>query len=211
MYLFDSMVIIVIQPNNKEWIVNLDVPPLRKNPWTALVLPYEFGPDGISLCPQTVGRLERLVSAVRVDGYNIPAVVLAAGLPPAYWSDRDSCPHTMPFSDLMYSWLVAEKTFHFEQIHVSNDAHVWTSWSEINEAISMIERFELPRNILVVSTGNHVYPRLWLTCRILLAFKKGWHVRFCPTWKYRVGMTHELLGTVKYMPMSIASRLRKPQ
>ncbi len=109
----------------------------------------------------------------------------------------------------MKHWLVTEGTFKPEQIHVSRNPRIWTSWGEIRETISMIEQYDLPRNVLVVSTWNHVYPRLWLTWRILLLFKKGWHVRFCSTWKCRVGMMHELLGTAKYAFMAMRTRFRR--
>jgi hypothetical protein len=177
--------------------------PGKEYPWTGFVLPYEFGPDGNSVGPQTALRLKRLVKEHVAGNRNIPNVILAAGFAPL---GIRTARQTRTFSEMMREWLVDEGTFLPEQIHKSPDSTVWTSIGESLEVIRMIEEMGLSRNILVVSTWNHIYPRMWITWHLLLLFRPGWHVDFATTKKCSVGWEHELLGTVKYVWKSLAVR-----
>jgi hypothetical protein len=178
--------------------------PGKNQPWTATVLPYEFGLDGNSVGPQTALRLKRLVNEHVAGNRNIPNVILAAGFAPL---GIRTARQTRTFSEMMREWLVDEGTFLPEQIHKSPDTTVWTSIGESLEVIRMIEEMGLSRNILVVSTWNHIYPRMWITWHLLLLFRPGWHVDFATTKNCSVGMTHELLGTVKYILQVFRIRL----
>jgi hypothetical protein len=111
-------------------------------------------------------------------------------------------------ASMMKTWLINEGTFKPEQIMESDDSSIWNSMSEMRESMRIIERDNLPRNILAVTTWNHAFPRLWIAWNILVALRPEWHVRFAVTCRCRVNMSHELLGTAKYVPEALISRFR---
>lgn len=167
--------------------------------WTALTYPQDFSGAGTALGPQTILRLKRLVRA-RQQGRNISAVVLTCGIGP----DVGEYPQqTRPFSEMMKDWLVAEGTFTAEMIHCSENHRPWNCIEVTLETIRMVKELGLPRNILVVSTGSHIYPRMWTTWRLLCGGKANWRLAFEPEWEGTSSLVHELLGTCKYIPMAL--------
>ena len=177
----------------------------RKNePWTAVTYPQDFSGQGAGLGPQTVLRLQRIVQARR-EGYNIQAVVLACGLGP----DREEYPQqTRSFAEMMGEWLVKEGTFPAAMIHCSANHQVWNCIEVTLEMIGMIQEKGLPKNVLVASTGRHLYPRMWSTWVLLRGGKRGWKLAFAPAWEGTYDLTHELAGTVKYVPLALWHRGR---
>lgn len=167
---------------------------------------YNYNQYGTYIGTHTALRLERLVQAVKCDGYNVPRVVICPGNPPTTTTVN------MPvetMASMMRRWLIYEGTFKLEQITISDNPSVWTSMSEIRESMRVIVRDNLPRNILAVTTWNHAFPRLWIAWNIIVALRPEWHVRFAVTCRCWVNMSHELLGTAKYVPMALASRFRR--
>jgi hypothetical protein len=76
------------------------------------------------------------------------------------------------------------------------------------EMISMIKEAGLPRNVLVASTGFHIYPRMWATWILLCGGRKDWKLAFAPAWDGKYDALHELAGTVKYVPLALWHRWR---
>jgi hypothetical protein len=74
------------------------------------------------------------------------------------------------------------------------------------EMIRLIKEKGLPKNVLVASTGFHIFPRMWTAWVLLCGGKKGWRLKFAPAWEGTYGLIHELLGTVKYIPLAIWHR-----
>ena len=169
-----------------------------------MTYPQDFSGEGAALGPQTILRLKRLVYA-RQQGHNIGAVVLACGIGP----DVHEYPkQTRPFSEMMRDWLVAEGTFPAEMIHCSPNHKAWNCIEVTMETIQMVKARGLPRNVLVASTGFHIFPRMWTTWTLLCGGKKGWKLAFEPDWEGTYGAVHELLGTCKYVPMALWYRGR---
>ncbi len=174
----------------------------KQKPWTAITYAQDFSDDGAGLGPQTILRLKRIAQA-RDEGYNIRAVVLAGGIGP----EKEKYPkQTKPFANMMGEWLVNEGKFPAESIHCSADA--WNCIEVTLEMIRLIKANHLPQNVLVVSTGFHIYPRMWTTWMLLCGGKRGWSLGFVPEWKGTYYLFHEWAGTVKYIPMAIWYRGR---
>ena len=175
-----------------------------KGPWTAITYPQDFSGQGAGLGPQTILRLKRIVAARR-EGYDIRAIVLACGIGP----DMTQHPkQTRPFAEMMKEWLVAEGTFPTDMIHSSTNNKAWNCIEVTLEMIEMIKATGLSRNVLVVSTGFHIYPRMWSTWVLLCGGKKNWKLGFVPAWDGTYNFPHELGGTIKYIPMALWYRGR---
>lgn len=171
----------------------------RHEPWTAITYPQDFSEEGAGLGPQTILRLKRLVLARR-QGYDIQSIVLACGLGP----DISEYPRqTRLFADMMGEWLVTEGTFSADKIHCSTNNRAWNCIEVTLEMIKMIKEKGLSRNVLVVSTGFHIFPRMWSTWVLLCGGRRDWKLAFAPAWDGRYGILHELGGTVKYIPMAL--------
>jgi hypothetical protein len=165
--------------------------------WTAITYAQDFSDEGAGLGPQTILRLQRIVDA-RAEGYNIPAVVLAGGIGP----EKSLYPkQTKPFATMMGEWLVNEGKFSPGEIYCSADA--WNCIEVTLEMIRLIKLNKLPQNVLVVSAGYHMYPRMWTTWLLLCGGKKSWSLGFAPQWKGTCDWFHEWAGTVKYIPMAL--------
>lgn len=168
-------------------------------PWTAITYPQDFSEDGAGLGAQTILRLKRIVLARR-EGYNIRAIVLACGLEP----EISKYPRqNRPFSEMMKDWLVAEGTFPADMIYCSTNHKAWNCMEVTLETVQMIKALGLPRNVLVASTGFHIFPRMWTAWVLLCGGKKGWKLTFAPAWDGTYDALHELGGTVKYIPMAL--------
>lgn len=172
----------------------------KRKPWTAITYAQDFSGQGASLGPQTTLRLKKIRES-RDQGYNIRAVVLAGGLGP----DVEEYPNqTQAFSTMMAEWLATEGTFQPETIFHSD-----RGWNCIEVTLEMIRQIKinhLPKNVLVVSTGFHIYPRMWTTWVLLCSKKKDWDLAFAPDWTGTYDLWHELAGTVKYIPMALWNR-----
>jgi hypothetical protein len=174
----------------------------KSEPWTAITYPQDFSGQGADLGAQTILRLQRMIQARR-EGYNIQAVVLACGLGP----DRKEYPlQTRPFAGMMREWLIREGTFPADMIHCSSSHEVWNCIEATLEMIRMIQTKRLPKNVLVVSTGRHIFPRMWLTWVLLCGGKRDWRLAFAPAWNGTYDLPHELAGTVKYIPLALWHR-----
>ena len=172
--------------------------------WTAITYPQDFSGAGAGLGPQTILRLQRIVQARR-EGYNIGAIVLACGLGPDV---REYPQQTKSFASMMKDWLVKEGTFPAAMIHCSTNDKVWNCIEVTIEMITMIKAQGLPRNVLVASTGFHIYPRMWSTWVLLCGWKRGWKLGFVSAWEGTYDLPHELAGTVKYVPMALWYRAK---
>jgi len=171
--------------------------------WTAVTYPQDFSHNGAELGPQTILRLRRLVSARKNAEYGIGSIVLACGIGP----DRHEYPRqSISFANMMKKWLVTEGTFRDDMIHCSPNHRVWNCIEVTLEMIRMVKEMGLPKNILIVSTGFHIYPRMWTTWKLLCPRSKGWNLRFAAAWDGTYGVFHELAGTAKYIPMALWHR-----
>jgi len=169
-----------------------------------MTYPQDFSDQGAGLGPQTILRLRQIVLARR-NGRDIQAIVLACGLGP----DKTEYPRQRrPFSEMMKDWLVAEGTFQADMIHCSMDHTPWNCIEVTLETIRMVREKKLPGNILVVSTGYHLYPRMWTTWVLICGGKKEWRLAFFPAWEGTYDILHELLGTIKYIPLALWHRWR---
>jgi tartrate dehydratase beta subunit/fumarate hydratase class I family protein len=169
----------------------------KRKPWTAITYAQDFSEQGAALGPQTILRLKKIVES-RDQGYNIRAVVLAGGLGP----DVAEYPkQTKAFSAMMAEWLVAEGNFSKETVYHSD--HGWNCIEVTLEIIRQIKMNRLPQNVLVVSTGLHIFPRMWTTWVLLCSGKRDWDLAFAPDWTGTYDLWHELAGTVKYIPMGL--------
>jgi hypothetical protein len=176
----------------------------QREDWTAITYAQDFSDEGAGLGPQTILRLRRIVQAQR-QGYNIGAVVLAGGLGP----DNNEYPkQTRSFAKMMGDWLIREGTFPASRIYCSTNDRVWNCIEVSLEMIAMIKSKDLPRNVLVASTGFHIYPRMWVTWVLLCGGRKGWRLKFAPDWEGEYDALHELAGTVKYIPLALWHRWR---
>jgi len=176
--------------------------PRQPEPWTAITYPQDFSGAGAGLGPQTILRLERMVLAGR-EGYDIRAIVLACGLGP----DVHEYPkQTRPFAEMMRDWLAAEGTFPADMIHCSTNNMVWNCMEVTLEMIRIIKAKGLSRNVLVVSTGFHIFPRMWSAWVLLCGGKRDWKLAFAPAWNGKYDAVHELGGTIKYIPMALWHR-----
>jgi len=165
--------------------------------WTAITYAQDFSNDGAGLGPQTILRLQRIVDA-RNEGYNIKAVVLAGGIGP----DKSLYPkQTKPFANMMGEWLVSEGRFSANEVFCSADA--WNCIDVTLEMIRLIKANRLPQNVLVVSTGRHIYPRMWTTWQLLCGGKRDWTLGFVSERKGTYDLLHEWAGTVKYIPLAL--------
>lgn len=174
----------------------------NQKPWTAITYAQDFSAEGASLGPQTILRLKKIVDA-RNDGYNIRAVVLAGGLGP---DTREYPKQTRAFSAMMAEWLVNDGKLPAETIYYSDKG-----WNCIEVTLEMIRQIKingLPRNVLIVSTGFHIFPRMWTTWYLLCAGKRDWSLACAPEWTGTYDLWHELAGTIKYIPMALWYRRR---
>ncbi len=143
--------------------------------------------------------MKRIVLARR-QGYNIGAVVLAGGLGP----DTDEYPRqTRAFADMMGKWLAREGTFSQDLIHCSTNQRAWNCMEVTLEMIKTIKAKSLPQNVLVVSTGLHLFPRMWTAWVLLCGGRGDWRLAFAPAWEGTYSLLHELAGTIKYIPMAL--------
>lgn len=172
----------------------------EKKSWTAITYAQDFSEDGAALGPQTILRLKRIV-AVGSEGYNIKAIVLAGGIGP---NTLEYPKQTVPFAKMMENWLVAEGKFPREIIYC--DIKAWNCIEATLGMIWLIKENRLPQNVLVVSAGRHIFPRMWSTWVLLCGGKKDWNLVFVPEWKGTYNLLHELGGTIKYIPMSVWHR-----
>jgi hypothetical protein len=173
--------------------------PDKNAPWTAITYPQDFSGAGAGLGAQTILRLQRLVLA-RQQGWNITAIVLACGIGPDM---RKHPKQTRPFADMMKEWLVAEGTFPTDLIRCSANHKAWNCMEVTLEMLKMIKAQGLSRNVLVASTGFHIYPRMWMTWFLLCGGRKDWRLGFTPAWEGTYNIPHELGGTIKYIPMAL--------
>lgn len=107
---------------------------------------------------------------------------------------------------MMKDWLVAEGTFSADMVHCSTDDRVWNCIEVTLEMVKIIKEKNLPRNVLVASTGFHIFPRMWVTWVLLCGGKKDWKLAFAPAWDGTYDLPHELGGAVKYVPMALWHR-----
>jgi len=143
--------------------------------------------------------LKRFILARR-QGYNVQAIVLAGGLGP----DTDEYPRqTRAFADMMGEWLVKEGTFSEEMIHCSPNQRAWNCMDVTLEMIKTIKAKSLPQNVLVVSTGFHLFPRMWTAWVLLCGGRRDWRLAFAPAWEGTCNVLHELAGTIKYIPIAL--------
>jgi tartrate dehydratase beta subunit/fumarate hydratase class I family protein len=170
--------------------------------WTAVTYAQDFSEEGASLGPQTILRLRKIVDA-RNGGYNIRAVVLAGGFGPEI---SEYPKQTRAFSAMMAEWLTAEGKMEADTVYHSDQG--WNCIEVTMEMIRQIKVKHLPKNVLVVSTGFHIFPRMWTTWTLLCAGKKGWSLAFVPDWTGTYDIWHERAGTAKYIPMAIWYRLK---
>ena len=169
----------------------------KQKSWTAITYAQDFSDEGAGLGPQTILRLQRIVEA-RNEGYQIKAVVLAGGIGP----EKALYPkQTKSFANMMGEWLVSEGKFSAGEIYCSADA--WNCIEVTLETIRLIKANRLPQNVLAVSTGHHIYPRMWTTWQLLCGGKRDWSLGFVPEWKGTYDRFHEWAGTVKYIPMAL--------
>ena len=178
--------------------------PQSLNNWTAVTYPQDFSGQGAGLGLQTILRLQRMAMAWR-EGYHIQAIVLACGLGP----DVGEYPRqTRPFSEMMKDWLISEGGFLPEMVHCSANHSAWNCLEVTLESIKLIKAEKLPQNVLVVSTGRHLFPRMWTTWVLLCGGRKDWRLAFAPAWNGTYDLWHELLGTAKYIPLALWYRFR---
>ena len=173
-------------------------------PWTAITYPQDFSDEGAALGPQTILRLKRIVRT-KQEGFDIRAIVLTCGIGPDI---REYPKQTRPFSEMMKDWLVVEGTFSTEMIFCSANHKTWNCIETTLEMVNVIQANKLPQNVLVVSTGFHIFPRMWTTWQLLCGRKKSWRIAFAPDWDGTYNALHELAGTVKYIPMALWYRCR---
>jgi len=176
--------------------------PRKNKPWTAITYPQDFSDEGAGLGPETILRLKRIIRARR-EGCDIKAIVFACGLGPEV---QKYPKQVLPFDAMMRDWLVAEGTFPADVIHCSPDHKVWNCIEATLEMIRVIQKKKLPRNVLVVSAGFHIYPRMWLTWILLCGGRKDWKLAFAPAWEGKSGFLHEIGGTIKYIPLALWHR-----
>jgi hypothetical protein len=91
-------------------------------------------------------------------------------------------------------------------IHCSRNDNAWNCIEVTLEMIALIKAQGLSKNVLVVSTGFHIFPRMWTTWILLCGGKRGWQPAFVPAWEGTYSLPHELLGTVKYVPLALWHR-----
>lgn len=173
--------------------------PDKQTPWTAITYAQDFRDEGAALGAQSILRLRAIASA-RNDGYDIRAVALAGGLRPKL---KEYPKQTRPLAQMMGEWLVTEEKFPADMVHQSTNNKAWNCIEVTLELIRMIKTGGMPQNVLIVSTGFHIYPRMWTTWVLLCGGKRGWKLGFLPAWQGTYGVFHELAGTVKYIPMSL--------
>ena len=177
---------------------------IRNRSWTAITYPQDFCDNGAELGPQTILRLQTIVDTHRCGIAHVGNIVLACGIGPEV---RRYPNQTRSFAVMMKEWLIAEGTFDQSIIHCSRDDKVWNCIDATVEMMKLIKSLNLSRNVLVVSTAFHIYPRMWITWRILCAKRKPWQLAFIPAWEGTYSIIHELGGTVKYIPMVLWYRL----
>ena len=170
-------------------------------PCTAVVYGHDLIDGGWSLGPGTINRLQRVVNASRIDGFNIPAVVVTAGISP---DKKTHYQQSLTMAVLMRQWLCENSHFPRACIYESNRSRVWTSMEETFEAMRIIRLKKLPTNILVVSSRDHLFPRLFLTWHILKP--PGWKIATASHPRRSSSVTHEFLGTMKYVPWALKER-----
>jgi len=176
--------------------------PDKNLPWTAITYPQDFSDAGAGLGPQTILRLKRIVQA-KQEGLDVRAVVLTCGIGP----DIHEYPkQTRPFSEMMKDWLIAEGTFSTDSIYCSANHKAWNCIETTLEMITVIKANRLPQNVLVTSTGFHIFPRMWTTWQLLCGGKKDWQLAFAPDWNGTYKIFHELAGTAKYIPLALWHR-----
>jgi hypothetical protein len=169
----------------------------KEKPWTAVTYPQDFSEEGASLGPLTILRLKKIVDA-RNEGYNLKAIVLPGKVGP----ETAKYPkQTRPFAKMMEDWLVTEGKFPAEIIYC--EVNVWNCIESTLGMIHLIKQNSLPRNVLVVSNGRHIYPRMWVTWVLLCGGKKDWSLAFLPEREGRSDLLHEWGGTLKYIPMAL--------
>jgi hypothetical protein len=172
----------------------------KEKSWTAVTYAQDFSEEGAALGPQTILRLKRIVEA-RNEGYTIKAIALAGGIGP----ETPKYPkQTRPFAIMMEDWLVAEGKFPRETIYC--DVKSWNCIEATMGMIRLIKENRLSQNVLVISTGRHLFPRMWTTWTLLCGGRKDWSLGFIPEWKGAYDLLHELGGTIKYIPMSLWHR-----
>jgi len=165
--------------------------------WTAVTYAQDVSQEGAALGPQTILRLKKIVD-FRNQYFNIRDVVLAGGLGP----DVAEYPkQTRAFSAMMADWLAMEGSFSATDIYHSDQG--WNCIEVTLEMIRQIKLNRLPQNVLVVSAGFHIFPRMWSTWTLLCGGKKGWSLGYVPDWTGTCDILHELGGTAKYIPMAI--------
>jgi hypothetical protein len=171
--------------------------PDKQKSWTAITYAQDFSDKGAGLGEQTILRLNAIVRA-RNEGYNVSAIVLAGGIGP---ETKKYPKQTKPLAAMMQEWLVTEGKIPAAMIHCSTNS--WNCIEVTLEMIRVIKKNNLPQNVLVVSAGGHIYPRMWTTWVLLCGGKKDWHLGFLPDRNGTCDWLHEWLGTVKYIPMSL--------
>lgn len=174
--------------------------PDKQKSWTAITYAQDFSNQGADLGPQTILRLNAIVKA-RNEGYNITSIVLAGSVGP---ETKKYPKQTRPLATMMQEWLVTEGKIPAGMIQISTAA--WNCIEVTLEMIRVIKKNNLSRNVLVVSTGGHIYPRMWTTWILLCGGKKDWHLGFLPNSEGTCDLLHEWLGTVKYIPLSLCYR-----
>ncbi len=174
--------------------------------WTVVTYPQDFSNNGGDLGPQTILRLEKLVETYNLGKYKISAIVLACGLGPNKYEYPNQ---SESFAVMMKRWLVNEGSIDPSIIHCSQNDRVWNCIEVTLEMTDMINRSHLSRNILVVSTGFHIYPRMWITWKILCSMNDSWKSAYIPAWNGKYSIIHESAGTVKYLVLALWYRLTK--
>lgn len=173
--------------------------------WTAITYPQDFSDEGAQLGHETILRLKKLVSIRKENKYSIKSVVLASGMCP----NENLFPlQTEPFEILMKRWLVAEGTFSATEIFCGHDLTTWNCLEMTLTMIKVIKEHQLPKNVLVISAGGYIYPRLWITWKLLCRRKPDWNLAFAPEWSGKYSIAHEIFGTLKYLPLAAWHRSR---
>ncbi len=167
----------------------------REKVWTLFVLPCDTANEGKTIGVETLIRLEAVLDATKK--FPVSDIVITAGISP----DKESG-MIEPFTILMEKKLreLGVKI----PIHKSENMKTWTSFEETLEAMRMIWEKNFFTNVLVVSTGFHIYPRLWVMWKILKP--PGWKVKFFPAWEGSVDFLHEFLGTFAYILKSFRKK-----
>jgi 2-iminoacetate synthase ThiH len=148
---------------------------VSERPYTCCVFLSDLSEDKKGLGPVSITKLEALREIVKTHKLKISDVVLTAGVHP----DEQMKDNTETGAKMMKRWLVQEGSFKPEQIHTTTLRDNWTTWSEIMEMFQIIEKNNLPHDVLYVSNKRHMFPRIFMTLFVLRPH--GWYFKYLGT------------------------------